>query len=72
MSVSWFLTPGDFAKSIILSALFLLVADVTCRKECVDAGDTGQVDTWVVGEGVTTTRETEIVPLLGDGGKVGL
>jgi hypothetical protein len=35
----------------------LLVADATCRKECVDAGDTGQVDTWVAGEDVATTRE---------------
>jgi len=35
----------------------LLVIHATCRKEYVDAGDTGQADTWVYGEDVDTTRE---------------
>ena len=32
--------------------IVLLVADATCRKECVDAHNTGQVDAWLVGEDV--------------------
>ncbi len=84
MSASWFLAPGDFAKSIILSAL-------SCWSQ------TPPVER---SEGVTTTRElacewsiffskcvllssnvredglvsthTEILPLLRDSGKVGL
>ena len=34
--------------------IVLLVADATCRKECVDAHDTGQVDAWLVGEDIAT------------------
>jgi hypothetical protein len=30
---------------------------VHLSRECVDAGDTGQVDTWVAGEDVATTCE---------------
>ena len=35
----------------------MLVADATCRKKCVDAGNTAKFDTWVGGEDVATTGE---------------
>ncbi len=51
------LDTGRLCKVDHFVRVVLLVADATCRKECVDAGDACQVDTWVAGEDVATTRE---------------
>lgn len=51
------LDTGRLCKVDHFVRVVLSVADASCRKECVDAGDIGQVDTWVAGEDVATTRE---------------
>ena len=51
------LDTGRLCKVDYFVRVVLLVAYATCRKECIDAGDTGQVDTWVASEDVAITRE---------------
>lgn len=51
------LDTGRLCKVDHFVRVVLLVAYTTCRKECVDAIDTGQVDAWVAGEDITATRE---------------
>ena len=53
-------------------SIYLLCAGVRVCEEGVDAIDTGERDTGLVGGYVAAADETEILPALRDGGKVGL